>query len=352
MAKIKRWGENLDVKNIVIHQLLKESGDRLVKAKLSENLLHIGDKEKVFLGNLDHSYHKKSNPIYGIFANEYPHFKTLLKSYLSGEIEFFEFSVEVTNYYETVLKRTPASTGGFMILCEYTNTTTNCDLLLVLMINNKDGYLINEEDLTLENVKNLDLSKVDVACIINLTDWAKIEDAEPTDRTTYLSFVKGLKEVSFYFMSFIDVNNKNTSSESTSRLVRAIDDYADRKGWDRDTKINKRNRVFTHCEECMNAKREILLSSISPFMNEENPQDFEDFCMSDDYKVSAIISGDRTKMRNLKTIIFADKQLKIEFDTKLVLDELIILSPNEKNLTIKNISPLLRDKILALTKNA
>lgn len=352
MAKIKRWGENLEVKNIVIHQLLKESGNRIVNSKLSTNLLHIGDKEKVFLGNLDHSYHKKSNPIYGIFADENQKFKTLLESYLEGDIEFFEFSVEVTNYYEKVLKSTPASTGGFMILCEYTNTTTGCDLLLVLMINNKDGYLINEEDLTLENVKNLDLSKVDVACIINLTDWQKIEDDEPTDRKTYLSFVKGLKEVSFYFMSFIDVNNKNTSSESTSRLVRAIDDYGDTKGWDRDTKINKRNRVFAHCEECMNAKREILLSSISPFMNEENPQEFEDYCMSDEYKVSAIISGDRTKMRNLKSIIFANKELKIEFDTKLVLSEEIFLSTNRKNLTIKNIPSELRDKILALTDNA
>ena len=352
MAKIKRWGENLDVKNIVIHQLLKESGDRLVNAKLSKNLLHIGDKEKVFLGNLDHSYHKKSNPIYGIFANEYPRFKTLLESYLNEEITFFDFSIAVTQHYERVLKMTTASTGGFMILCEYTNTTTGCDLLLVLMINNKDGYLINEEELTLENVKNLDLSKVDVACIINLTDWAKIEDDKPTDRKTYLSFVKGLKEVSLYFMSFIDVNNKNTSSESTSRLVKAIEDYANVKGWDRDTKINKKNKVFAHCEECMSAKREILLTSISPYMNEENPQDFEEFCMSDEYKVSAIISGDRTKMRNLNTIIFANKELKIEFDTKLVLSEEIILSTNRKNLTIKNIPPELQAKILALTNNA
>lgn len=352
MAKFKKWGENLDVKNIVIHQLLKESGDRLVKSKLSKNLLHIGDKEKVFLGNLDHSYHKKSNPIYGIFANEYPQFQTLLKSYVSDEIEFFEFSVEVTNYYETVLKRTPASTGGFMILSEYTNITTGCDLLLVLMINNKDGYLINEDDLTLENVKNLDLSKVDVACIINLTDWKKIEDEEPTDRKTYLSFVKGLKEVSFYFMSFIDVNNKNTSSESTGRLLRAIDDYADFKNWNRDTKVSKRNLVFAHCEECMNAKREILLSNLSVFINDENPTEFEDFCMSDEYKVSAIISGDRTKMRNLNTIMFADKHFKLEFDTKLVLDDKIILNTKGTNLTIKDISPILRDRILELTKNA
>jgi len=350
--KIKKFGENLKVKNIVIHQLLKESGDRLVNSKLAKNLLNIGDKEKTFLGNLDNSYHKKSNPIYGIFADENPQFKSLLSEYLNSNIEFFDFSKQITKHYEKILKATPAATGGFMVLCEYTNTSTENDLLLVLMINNKEGFLVNEKDLTLENVKNLDLSKVDVACIINLSDWKKIENDEPTDRKTYLSFVKGLKEVSFYFMSFVDVNNKNTSSESTNRLIKAIDAYGDQMNWTRDMKVLQRDKVFAHCQECMDAKREILLSTISVFMNVDDPTDFEDFCTDDLYKVSAIISGDRTRMKSLKTISFSNSDLKIEFDTKLLVDKTIHLDQKTNKLTIKNIPEQLKQKILELNNNA
>jgi nucleoid-associated protein YejK len=177
MKKNKKLGDNLEIKNFVIHQLLKEATVRNVVSKKAKTLILIGDKEKTFLGNLDKSYHKKSSPIYGIFANEDPTFKDFLVHYISEKSKFYDFSVQVMDHYKKVLERTISATGGYLILCEYTNKTTSKDLLLVLMINNKEGYVVNEKDLTLENIKNLDLSKVDVACLINLTDWKNIEES-------------------------------------------------------------------------------------------------------------------------------------------------------------------------------
>lgn len=255
------------------------------------------------------------------------------------------------NHYKFILENTVSATGGYMIICEYTNLTTSNDLLLILMINNKEGFVIDETHLTLDNIKNLDLSKVDVACLINLTEWSNIENNLPSDRMTYLSFVKGMKEVSYYFMSFIDVDNKNTSTESTKRLITAIEAFADIKRWDRDTKIGQKNKVFTYCHECIDSKKEILLSTISGILNPDNPDEFSDFATDDNYRVSSIISGDKSRMKFLKTISYADKEFKIEFDTKLILDNTIVLDASGKKLTIKNISPLLRDQIKELSNN-
>ena len=350
--QLKKWGENLNIKNIVIHQLLKNAGNRAVNAKSAEQTLNIGEKEKTFLRNLDKSYHKKSSPIYGIFADEYSTFKNLLVDYVNEEVTFYNFSVNVMNHYKKILEGTTSATGGYMILCEYTNLTTKNDLLLVLMINNKEGFVVNESDLTLNDIKNLDLSKVDVACLINMTEWANIENNNPTDRKTYLSFVKGLKQVSYYFMQFIDVDNKNTSTESTNRLITAIDDYANSEGWDRDFKIQQRNKVYTYCHKCIDERKEILLSTISTILDPENPDKFQDFAIGEEYKVSAIISGDKSKMKFLKTISYADNDFKIEFDTKLLTDNKIHFDKKTNKLTIKNIPEELQQKILALNNNA
>ncbi len=350
--KFRKIGENLEVKNIIIHQLLKDAGNRLVNAKAALDLLTIGDREKTFLGNLDRSYHKKSSPIYGIFAEELPTFRNFLVDYVNGEVKFYDFSISVMDYYKKVLEGTIQATGGYMILCEYTNTATENDLLLVLMINNKEGFVVNEDSLTLEDIKNLDLSKVDVACLINMTEWNNIENDNPTDRKTYLSFVKGMKNVSYYFMQFIDVDNKNTTTESTNRLIRAIDGFAIYKNWNRDEKINQRNKVYAYCHDCIDQKKEILLTRISDILNPENPDEFLDFASDERYKVSAIISGDKTRMRFLKTISYSNDDFKIEFDTQLLIDRIIHLDQSTNKLTIKNVPQPLQQKILELDNNA
>ncbi len=256
------------------------------------------------------------------------------------------------DYYKKVLEGTIQATGGYMILCEYTNTATENDLLLVLMINNKEGFVVNEDSLTLEDIKNLDLSKVDVACLINMTEWNNIENDNPTDRKTYLSFVKGMKNVSYYFMQFIDVDNKNTTTESTNRLIRAIDGFAIYKNWNRDEKINQRNKVYAYCHDCIDQKKEILLTRISDILNPENPDEFLDFASDERYKVSAIISGDKTRMRFLKTISYSNDDFKIEFDTQLLIDRIIHLDQSTNKLTIKNVPQPLQQKILELDNNA
>jgi nucleoid-associated protein YejK len=352
MARTKTTFEHLEIKNIVIHQLLKEAGSRIVNPKAATKLLVIGDKEKLFLANLDKSYHKKSSPIYGIFADKNKTFKNCLTEYIGKKTIFFDFSIQAMNHYKVVLEDTIAATGGYMILCEYKNLITGNESLLVLMINNKEGFVVNEKDLTLDNVKNLDLSKVDVACLINLTEWKNIEDELPSDRKTYLSFVKGMKDVSYYFMTFIDVDNKNTSTESTNRLIKAIDGYAQKNNWDRDTKINQRNKIYAYCHNCIDNRKEILLSTISSLINPDDPTDFENFATDEEYKVSSIISGDKNKMKFLKTISYSDDSLKIEFDSQLILDQVITYNEKTNKLTIKNIATSLRDKIKELNGNA
>lgn len=341
--EIKKIGSNLNLKGIVIHQVFKNAQERNVNLKLAKSQIAIGDKEQLFIGKLNNAYYKKSNPVYGIFAGDFPEFKKGLNEYLSDD-DFFNFSVKSTQHYKKILENTISATGGFLIFADFINTDNGCRYMLILTINNKDGYVVSESNLTLEDIKNLDLSKVDIACVINLTKWEEIENGTDKESKTYLSFVKGMKNISFYFMTFIDCDNKTTSTESTKNLIKAFDEYANEKKYSREMKIILKNQIYEYCDDCMKNKKEIHLSSISSLLDLDNPTDFEEFASDEKYSVSATIKGDRAQLRKIKYVMYKNDNYRLEFDVNL-LGKDIVYNKQKKELTFKKLPDELTNQI-------
>jgi nucleoid-associated protein YejK len=352
MAEFKKHGANLNIKNIVIHQVLKDAGKKKARSNPGAGVLQATEKERIFLGKLHKSYHSKSNPIYGIFAGEDTRFKDYLENYVKdSNVDFYNFSLQALDLYKRILDTITTASGGFMILCEYHNTTTSSDLLLVLMINNKEGYMVNEKSLTLEDIKNLDLNKVDLACLIDLTEWQLIETGKATERITYLSFTKGKKNVSNYFLNFIDCDNKNTHSESTNRLLVALEAFAQEKNIPSNEKIKRKEQIHDYCTQCSKQGKEVSLSSISALIYPEDVDLFTTFASSDAYRVSSIISVDNSKMRSLKYIRYKSDELTLEFDSDLIANKIITIDSKDR-LIIKDVPKDLKNKIIALQSNA
>lgn len=333
--EFKKIGSNLDIKGIVIHQLNKNANDRNVGFKKATKVLNIGEKEQIFIGKLNEAYHKKSNPTYGIFADIDPAFKYTLEDYLTRK-DFYDFSVAAAAKYKVTLENTISATGGFLIFADFVNTDTKNRYMLVLTINNKDGYVVSETDLTIKDIRNLDISKVDIACMINLTRWKDIDAGIDTDSKTYLSFVRGNKSVSYYFLTFIDCDNKTTNTESSKRLVKAIDAYADEKGYDRKTRIKLKNLIGDYCAGCMKEKRNISLSAISAIIDPENVEDFLGFAADEKYGVSETIKGDRSVLRRIKYVMYKSDKYTVEFDADL-LGKDIFYNSQKNELTFKRI---------------
>lgn len=98
----------------------------------------------------------------------------------------------------------------------------------------------------------------------------------------------------------------------------------------------------------MNEKREILLSDVSAIMNPDYPEQFQDFATDEEFGVSSVISGNKSKLKQLKRIAYKDDNLKLEFDAKLFLDKTIIYDERHNKLTIKNIPNSLKQQIIEL----
>src|SRR5690606_5632498 len=135
------------------------------------------------------------------------------------------------------------------------------------------------------------------------------------DSSTYLSFSEGNKEVSAYFLNFIDCDNKTTKTESTNRFLRALSEYLKKNVQDRDELIRKRNEVFNYATERLAKKQPIYLSGISALLNPENPEEFELFAGTEEFGVNPIVNANKTKLKPLKFISYKDNQITVEFDS-------------------------------------
>ena len=345
MAKFEKKGHDINVKGIVIHQIIKDAHTTLCNLKLAKQEIAPTDREKLFVANIKDSYYKKSNPTYGIFCDNDTAFRKALDSYVHGKSSFFDFSVTASKHYKLVISKSSPATGGHIIFVHFTNSSENQEYMLVMTTNNKDGFFI-ADDLSIKDVKNLDLSKIDVACLINITKWNNIINGNDTESKTYLSFVKGNKNISQYFMSFIDCNDNTTSTESTKRLIKAIEGYCKKEDYDREETIRKKNLVFQYCSDCIKQRKEIRLDAISALFDNENPNSFMEYAASEQNGVSEIISGDSKLLRKIKYVSYKSDDLTIIFDNDK-LEKTVFYDKNKKQLTFKDLP---EDLIIELEK--
>lgn len=344
MPKSQKNSPNIVVKNIVIHQVNKKPGNRSVSLKTANSVIKVGSAEKRFIVDLHIAYFKKSNPIYGMFGGDYPDFKDNLDNYLKKEQDFLEFSKQGLKIYKNEIQKSAPASGGFLVFAEYEYLDNNTHYLLVLTTNNKEGYSITNK-LEIAGIESIDMSKVDVACLINLTKYSQHKDDK---EETYLSFVRGNKEISIYFMSFIDCHDKTSSKESSKRLMIAISDFMGIQEWNREIKRKKKESIYSYCDNCITNNESIKLSTISELMNSDEPDVFMEYASKEEHSVSAIISGDRSQLKQLKSIYYKDKNMTIGFDRKLLIENLVHYDDQKKELTFKNIPQELANQILKL----
>ena len=349
MEAIKKIGHNIELKGFVIHKILKDAKSKDATLKLASATLTISDKETVFIAKVIDSYYKNTKRTYGIFEEEVNNkFKEALIEFNDQSLDFFPFSKRSMDFYKQIITTSAPATGGFVVFAYYKNTDRNQFFMLVLTLNNKDGYSFNEVTLTVDNIKNLELNKIDVACLINISAWNEIiDDTTETDSRTYLSFVRGNKEISYYFMTFIGCENKTTSTASSKKLATALHDYWKLKNYGKEIEYQLRDKVFTYCNECIKNKKEISLSYVSSIIDIEHPTDFQEFASGEDYQVNEIISGDLKIFRGLKFVNFKSDDLSIEFSKDLVgVNKQIQYDEQANKLTISNIPDDLKYLIL------
>ncbi|MCP1302204.1 nucleoid-associated protein [Chryseobacterium sp. S0630] len=319
MPDIKQKGHDIKIKNIVIHRIDKEPAKEVTEMKLATKTLEVSKKEIFFIADIKKSF---SGPgkTYGIFEEQDQStvFENLLTGYAEGIIDFLEMTQELMHHYKRILELTNPASGGFLVFSDYLNTSLNAEYLLILAINNKQGYFFSE-DLTLNEIESIDLSKIDVASSINISKWKEFKNGND-DIDTYLSFRSGLKNISKYFQTFIGCEDKTTKTAGSKKLVFAVKEYLNNNFEDKEERDRLLDRIKAHCIEYDRNNKGVFLSDISRIIDEENPDDFATFASDEKYSVNPIISVDKNVIKLLTKTKYKSRNedFIIEFDNTLI----------------------------------
>jgi len=344
MQKPKEKGHNVDLTNIVIHKINKTAGEKKATPKLAQKEIMIGKPEIKFIAAVRESFTKKSVPTHGVFERDflYNGFQRAINDYKDEKIDFLKFSTNAMESYKRVIETSAPATGGFMIFADFKITDNNERYILVLAIDNKQGYNLSEAALSIQEIQNLELNKMDLASIINITRW-ELSINPANEIRTYLTFIRGKKKISDYFQTFIGCADKTTATESSALLLNTINSYIEKNGIEQKTAKELKSRILDYCQDCNKQKKEILLSHISFIFDEKNPEDFSAYATDEEFGNSEVIKYDSKTLRTLKYIDYQSDDLTLRFNKKL-LGTTIKINKDKTTVTISNLPDELKSQ--------
>jgi nucleoid-associated protein len=272
----------MTVVNIVFHHIIKELKGK-ASLKCSDKLLPINVTVNEFVTKLIKNYSSK-NPTQGTFQDDpdnYP-FQKKIESYLTDD-NFLVFTQDSMKILERAID-IPTTTGGYVVFVHYTEK--NVDFLITAMLDKAAQFTVDDENLDIEKLMTLDVEKLARANRLNIKRW---EDKD----VLYLSFIKGTRAVSKYFIDFIGSTDITSSKENFDKLKDATNRYFIENNIKALEKDKIKDRISSYLVDCFDNKKDVELDSISSLINSQEPKSFLDFVNVKELEVSGKISVHR-----------------------------------------------------------
>ena len=310
--------------NFVIHELLKDTNGP-VRERFREALISPTEEEASFVNEVTRLFKRhQSGRIYGTFEPDsiaYPFSGLLRECVTTGD--FYNFSIQAATLLISKMRVIPAATGGYFFACRFLEDGE--DLLLLFMLSQRQSHAVDEQTLSLRRSVNLQMDQLDLAARISISGW---QDSRPEP----VSLIRGRKEVSEYFKTFIGLHEPRTNTEGTQRLR----DFTERWMEDRSFPRNERERVRQNVLDYAKRRGDepIELDVVASFVDAERHQEF--FTAANDAGLGAEFHIDRRSLKPWVQIVYSDEDIKLNFPKRL-LNKRVRYNAAEKTLLIKNI---------------
>jgi nucleoid-associated protein len=221
------------------------------------------------------------------------------------------------------MKDIPAATGGYFFAARFQENGER--LMLILMLHQEQGHAIDDETLTLKRSLNLQMEHLDLAARISISGW---QDGKPEP----VSIVRGRKEVSDYFKSFIGLHEPRTNTEGTQRLRDFIEQWMETNKYSRSEKEKVRERVLDYAKD--RKDEPVELSVVSNLVDPQRHDQF--FNDANNSGLGAEFHIDRRSLAPWVRIIYQDPDIKLNF-AKRLLNKRVQYSKRDKTILIKGV---------------
>lgn len=311
--------------DFVIHALFKELNGP-VRERYREELIPPTDEESGFVEKVTKLFRKhQSGRIYGSFeadTNAYP-FSRLLSDCVTNGGDFLSFSKDTAALLVARMKTIPAATGGYFFAARFNEDGE--DILLILMLHQEQGHAIDDATLTLKRSLNLQMQYLDLAARISISGWQ-------AGRPEPVSLVRGRKEVSDYFKSFIGLHEPRTNTEGTQKLKNFIEQWMEANTYSHSEKEEVRERVLDYAKK--RKDEPVELNVISTLVDPQRHEKF--FTEANEFGLGAEFHIDRRSLAPWVRVIYNDSDIKLNF-AKRLLGKRVRFNKRDKTVFIRDI---------------
>lgn len=296
------------VKKIVFHHIVKELKDTPV-LKCSDKLLPINATVIEFVEKLIKNYSSK-NPTQGTFKEDkmnYP-FQSKADEYVKND-DFLKFTQDSMTILESKINIS-TTTGGYVVFVHYEEKKV--DFLITAMLDKSAQFTVDDENLDIAKLMTLDVEKLARANRLNFNRW-KANDV------LYLSFIKGTRDVSKYFIDFIGSTDITSAKENFAKLNEATNRYFVQNNLSVLEKDKIKDNISNYVVDCFQKGNDVELVSISSIINAQIPNSFLDFISDNELEVSGKIAiNKKTDFDTLFRNRVSEKGYTLVFDKSLV----------------------------------
>ncbi|MGI2260363.1 nucleoid-associated protein YejK [Shewanella sp. GXUN23E] len=334
---------SIQIDQAIIHEIAQNNDGQLTCRLRPQPLLN-GSAVEAMLEELHTTYTSKSGKGFGFFGingddgEANPAFSEALSRYRNNEMGFVEFSAEAGKLLQEELGKYDFSQGGFLLLASYTALAS--DYLFVALLNAKSSMTVLD-DMELTQVNSLDLSNMQLAARIDLTEWQQDKASRK-----YISFIRGRagRKVADFFLDFMGcVEGVNPKAQNKS-LMNAVEDFVSGSELTKEERQQCRDKVFEFCVEQFDSGNDIQLKDLADELADSGMDSFYDFATGGDYELDEEFPADKSTLRQLKKFSGTGGGVTISFDGGH-LGERVIYDPVSDTLLIKGVPANLKDQL-------
>ena len=323
----------------VIHELIKTAGTTNSSVKEALALLPVTAEVVVkLISELDKLYGTKENTaVYGTFSrkNLTNQFAQYTDSFVDDKIESNFFAFSQRGLSEIAREATlQSATGGYIVFSYYKNSNGE-EFLLIAMIKNKGAIRINEK-LELEDIIEIDLSKIHQAARINLDKFLKSKQPITTSSSeedenaltlssNYLSFVspRSNNEISGYFIRGMDCVNGVSPVVATNNLFRCTKAYSSSKNELQPLRSKIQDSLVEYLQNCLENKKTATLAglehSIRQVVSADNHNlldNFIEFASSEEWQIPSEFNVSPSGLKKYTRIRSKSDNWELNFNRK------------------------------------
>ena len=347
------------IQDFAVHLIEKQADSGPSNLTLSQHSIAPSPTLEHFLEELNKIYNSKPSKVFGSFVEEDSQpvhdnseseadssiesshilLSRYLKSDLKEKTSFIDYTHQSMNLLKHYIDQASKATGGYMVFVNY--TLFGSDFMLIAMLNNVAGIAV-DQDLGINNINYLDITKLHLAARIDLSLWQ--DDAESG---RYISMIRGKEsnKLSEYFRKFVGSDETINSKQETSELFTAVSQFCDTRIQDGETKSQFKQKAADFCIEQADKGQNVVLKDFSGYVADNAVDDFMNYVKSEQFALADEISPNKTVIRRFNKISGRNQQVSITINEE-ALGDTVIYDAEKETLTLSDLPATLKAQLL------